>query len=370
MNARKKSTVCTIALPGGTRTTAASSGECSPIRTSGRSTGCSPPNARDSTVAPTLAPHPPQRMAIADNACAASSPSSRTAEACAGAASCIAGNSLNRRMKRRSIQSFQRQTQAPWKCNPPREATAYLSPVLIRANQWRCARYARNGRPSTARRRFSASGGPWRTANTPAFSRGWPTIAAMSPAAKTSGSVTVCSVSFTSMKPASSSTRPVSRSQGAPDARVTHTTSSALTACPSTVWSWPASTRSTRAFRCSWTPRSRSTASKASRTAPLCVGRMALPESSRWKCRSCGSRPAARNSLRSRYCMASVSSTPPAPAPTTAIFIAPGWRTTRSSSASQRWLKAWMGLTGMACSAAPATLASIGVEPMLIDNRS
>ena len=66
MKARKKSTVCTMALPGGTRTTAASSGACRPISTSSRSIGRTLARARDSTVAPTLAPQPPQRMAMAE----------------------------------------------------------------------------------------------------------------------------------------------------------------------------------------------------------------------------------------------------------------------------------------------------------------
>ena len=139
MKARKKSTVCTIALPGGTRTTAASSGECSPISTSSRSIGASAPSARDSTVAPTFAPQPPQRIATAESACAASSASSRTpagARAIA-AGGAIAGKSLKRAMKRRSIQSFQRQTQAPLKPIAPREATAKRSPVLISASQRR-----------------------------------------------------------------------------------------------------------------------------------------------------------------------------------------------------------------------------------------
>ena len=57
--------------------------------------------------------------------------------------------------------------------------------------------------------------------------------------------------------------------------------------------------------------------------------------------------------------MASVSSTPPAPAPTTAIVVAPAWRRTRSSSASQRSLKRRIGFTGTACSSAPGDL----VEP-------
>ena len=54
MKARKKSTVCTMALPGGTLTTAASSGEFRPINTSLRWIGLSEPSARDNTVAPTF----------------------------------------------------------------------------------------------------------------------------------------------------------------------------------------------------------------------------------------------------------------------------------------------------------------------------
>ncbi len=140
MKARKKSTECTTALPGGTRTTAASSGACRPISTSSRSIGRRPPSARLSTEAPTFAPQPPQRIAIAEIACAASSSPSRMDGGCARGASGIAGNSLNLAMKRRSIQSFQRQTHRPWKPSAPREATAYWSPVLISASQRFCGR--------------------------------------------------------------------------------------------------------------------------------------------------------------------------------------------------------------------------------------
>ena len=125
MKARKKSTVCTMALPGGTRTMAASSGACRPISTSGRSTGCSWPSARESTLAPTLAPQPPQRMATAEIACSDSSALSVSCDACMGrAASAMAGSSVKRRMNWRSMWSFQRQTQAPAKPSVPREATA------------------------------------------------------------------------------------------------------------------------------------------------------------------------------------------------------------------------------------------------------
>ena len=147
MKARKKSTLCTMAWPGGTRTTAASSGACRPINTSARSTGLSAPSARDSTVAPTLAPQPPQRMAIAEMACAASSASSLTGltDEPAGA-SVMGARSVNLRMKSRSMRSFQRHSQrltqpvpAP-RPQPPREATAKRSPVLIRASQLGCGR--------------------------------------------------------------------------------------------------------------------------------------------------------------------------------------------------------------------------------------
>ncbi|MCY1546935.1 hypothetical protein D9M68_829620 [compost metagenome] len=127
MKLRKKSTVCTMALPGGTRTTAASSGACSPISTSSRCTGCSCPKARLRMLAPTLAPQPPQRMAIAEMACCDSS--ALSTRLLAGAADgvapgAISGSSVNLRMKRRSIQSFQVQTQFPAKPMAPREATA------------------------------------------------------------------------------------------------------------------------------------------------------------------------------------------------------------------------------------------------------
>jgi hypothetical protein len=105
------------------------------------------------------------------------------------------------------------------------------------------------------RRRFSASGGPMRTAKTPAFSSGWPVIAAQSPAAKISGSVSLCSVSVTRMKPASSSARPVSLSQAAPPAWVTQTISSASSVVPSRACRRPAATWMTSALQRTLTPR-------------------------------------------------------------------------------------------------------------------
>ena len=193
-----------MAWPGGTRTTAASSGACRPISTSARSTGASAPSARESTVAPTLAPQPPQRMAIAEMACAASSSSSLTAlaGACALVAD-IGAKSLNLAMKSRSMRSFQRHSQLlsrpvpEPKPQPPREATAKRSPVLIRANQLRCGRYARSAASFMDSRKFLSSGWPWRTANTPAFSSGLSTMLAISPAAKTRASLMLCKCALT-----------------------------------------------------------------------------------------------------------------------------------------------------------------------------
>jgi len=79
-------------------------------------------SARESTVAPTLAPQPPQRMAMAEISLSASR-SANGGSATAGAG-VISGSSLNLRMKRRSIQSFHRHTQSPSTTRPLRVPTA------------------------------------------------------------------------------------------------------------------------------------------------------------------------------------------------------------------------------------------------------
>ena len=98
-------------------------------------------------LAPTLAPQPPQRMAMAEMACKDSSdvrlrrvvgalpcawmslrswPIDRMAvcKLVPGAWVAMSGNSVKRRMNCRSIRSFQRHTQSPPKPQGPREATA------------------------------------------------------------------------------------------------------------------------------------------------------------------------------------------------------------------------------------------------------
>ena len=86
-------------------------------------------SARVSTVAPTLAPQPPQRMAMAEISLSAS----RSANGgSAAGATFISGRSLYLRMKRRSIQSFQRHTHEPSTTIPLRVPTAWRPPVETR----------------------------------------------------------------------------------------------------------------------------------------------------------------------------------------------------------------------------------------------
>ena len=209
-----------------------------------------------------------------------------------------------------------------------------------------------------------------RTANTPAFSSGRGPKAVMSPAAKMFGSVMLCSRSLTRTKPLSSRARPVPCSQAAPPACVTQTISFAATTVPRCVVSCPGPTCWTSVSVWMLTRRSTSTRVNRRRTLGLWVCSSSRSRVNRWNSSSRGSRPRALSSLPSRCCMASVSSTPPAPPPTTAITVRPlCWRT-RCSRASQRSLKRVIGLTGMACSKAPGTRATWGVEPMLIEQRS
>ena len=126
--ARKASTVLTRTLPGGTETTAASSGASSPTSTSSRRVGCNWRSTRSSGVAPTLEPQPPHRIAaveIAVNSSGEARPTSRV-----GAdPGVMAGRSRYRAMNRRSIQSFHRQTRSPSHDHQPRDPTACRAPV-------------------------------------------------------------------------------------------------------------------------------------------------------------------------------------------------------------------------------------------------
>ena len=120
----EKSTVCTRALPGGTRTTAASSGACRLI-----STSCGPPAAGlpARATAPWFPPSRSRRSAWPwpETACRDSSAVSASAAGRAAVrAGVMGGSSLKRRMKRRSIQSFQCQTQPPAAPSMPGHARA------------------------------------------------------------------------------------------------------------------------------------------------------------------------------------------------------------------------------------------------------
>ena len=108
------------------------------MSTSSRTTGSTRLITRASTVAPTFAPHPPQRIATAESSRIASPPA-RPLGRSIFASPAMSGRSANPRTKRRSIRSFQRHTQSPSKTSaPPRVATARRSPVLMRLRYLRC----------------------------------------------------------------------------------------------------------------------------------------------------------------------------------------------------------------------------------------
>ncbi len=78
------------------------------------------------------------------------------------------------------------------------------------------------------------------------------------------------------MNPSASSARPVSRSQGAPPARVTQTISSASIDAPAAICRLPAATRRTSALHRTATPRAASTRSKAAAHRGVVGGQDAL----------------------------------------------------------------------------------------------
>ena len=134
----------------------------------------------------------------------------------------------------------QRRARRPRTGPRPRSARA-------RAPAARTARAA--ARTSTARR-FAASGGPCRTANTPERGRGCPTMVAQSPAANTRSSEIDCGDSFTATNPAPSSATPSPRSHGSAAAPVAQTITSAAMRRPSAAIIAPGSIRAAGVARC------------------------------------------------------------------------------------------------------------------------
>ena len=130
---RNASTDCTRSAPGGSCSTEASSGASRPTRTSSRRIGSRRASTRSRSVAPTFEPQPPQRIATVESSRITSGGARPGAGAGAGdlasdppvaLPSSISGRSEKRRMNRRSIRSFQRQTHAPSSDQWPRDATA------------------------------------------------------------------------------------------------------------------------------------------------------------------------------------------------------------------------------------------------------
>ena len=107
--------------------------------------------------------------------------------------------------------------------------------------------------------------------------------------------------------------------------------------------------------RCGWSPRSRA----AARRAAAKIARIFRCAAAAWPDRisplvaRVTATSAPRATARRRWSMASASSTPPAPPPITAMRSGPRHVFMRSRKASQRRPSSAIGLTGVACSAAP-----------------
>ena len=244
------------------------------------------------------------------------------------------------------------------------------------------------GSPRSVRRRLAVSGGPCRTAKTPALGRGCSSTAATSPEAKTSGVLVDSSDGWTAMKPSLSRASDVCRSHSCAPPCVHQIASSYGISRPSSVTSADGVACSTDVPRTTTTFRSLTRRSKMARTPLECCGRrMGERETSVTSRHALGSRPSLRSSADSRWCIERVSSTPPAPAPTTtrrAVEPAGMWRT-RSRMASHRLQKPSIGLTGVIAVAArggassppppppppaPRIGTGLGAEPMSIESTS
>ena len=192
----------------------------------------------------------------------------------------------------------------------------------------------------------------------------------VSPAAKTLSRPVTRRYSSTSRKPRASSGKPVFASQRAGAACVVQRISSAATGARPARMRRPFSTPVTVALAMISIPRDARMSRKRARKAGGNVGRMSgVSETSRNDSPS-GSKPRCAASPRRRRSTESRSSTPPAPAPTSATRACARCSITRASRASNRARKPSIGLTGMACAAAPGTSAVFGVDPMLSDTRS
>ena len=122
---------------------------------------------------------------------------------------------------------------------PLRHARARPSPRPRIASASDCGRQRRSALPRTARRRLAASGAPARTAQTPAFGRGWRSIAAQSPAAKTNPWLVLRSVASTCTQPAASQARPAAARIAGPTTPVAQSAVSTSRKLPSDSASLP-----------------------------------------------------------------------------------------------------------------------------------
>ena len=302
-----------------------------------------------------MAAHPPHRISAS-----VSAPCGKCA---------IAGNFANVSMKRRSMTSFHRHTQSPDAVNGPRAAMADLPPSDSRVSHCLCGRKGTAASPRARRRKLRSNGGPCRTANTPAFSRGCSITLAQSPTPNTSSSPRICSVARAATNPCASHVRSVWRSHGGAPALVvtsaaSHATTRPLasvtdvvliaTAASSSIKSMPAAISASRPCR-------RARALRVASNLPLPIS---------VKVQRLVSNPAFGSSASSLWRIASTSSKPAAPVPITTNRRGPSGVNARASSSVQRGPNVDTGFTVSATSPAPAMPSSSGVIPASIDSRS
>ena len=192
----------------------------------------------------------------------------------------------------------------------------------------------------------------------------------VSPAANTSACPTTRRFWSTLRKPLASSGNPACASQRAGAACVVHRISSASTGAWPSSRRRPASTPVTAVPVTTAMPRAARMAWKRERNAAGKLARISGTSDTRTNDSPPTSNPLRATSCRNRCSTESRSSTPPAPAPTSARRVRPLRASTRAMSASNRLRNPSIGLTGMACSLAPGTSAVFGVEPILSESRS
>jgi hypothetical protein len=196
------------------------------------------------------------------------------------------------------------------------------------------------------------------------------TIAAQSPAANMSGSLTVCRLSRTWMKPLPSSARPVSRNHGAPPACVTQTISSAASVSPLGGAQLPAGHGANFGVAVD-DDRALDEHLLESAPHPRIVRRQNLAlGGKKVEAQFVGVAPEQAEFLAQAILHGQRQLDATGAGANNSDGRRPGVPANALQQGQPALVETRIGLTGMACSAAPSTWLTAGIEPMLIDSRS